>query len=307
MRAVVTGGAGYLGRSLLGRLLENHDIQEIHVIDNFSESRGFLSDETLAGSSVIRLHDLDVLDRRGLARLFHEGDFVFHLAGLTPAGQMNIHEAATRYEHINHWGTAQVVDAALEARPANLIYSSSTAVYGYKGRHVSRLDLPQPSDAYGISKMRAEQALSRLRGKLGLKIVRLGSLIGWNPVTRFDSFGNHFVRDYRLGHSTSLASRGSGLLPFISVEDASALLVRAAMDVDYFEVSNGVAQNWSPLEVYEALQSLRSDARLTYSSIFEEEPSLVVQETLIDVASKPEYMAGVMDGLLNPGRERHMV
>jgi UDP-glucose 4-epimerase len=122
-RAVVTGGAGFIGSHLVDALLDRG--VEVAVVDNFSTGRL----ENLAGAERrVELVRADVNETACLARVFKGADSVFHLAGL--ADIVPSIERPTEYFRANVDGTQSVMEAARGAGIRRLVYAASSSCYG---------------------------------------------------------------------------------------------------------------------------------------------------------------------------------
>ena len=116
---------------------------------------------------------------------------VYHLAArvTTPFANLDGHV----FEQTNHWGTAELVYALEENPVKQLIFVSSTAVYGSTEEPATEETQPRPDSFYSISKFRAEQHLERLYKKFNTIIIRLGNVYGYNKSMRFDAAINRLV------------------------------------------------------------------------------------------------------------------
>jgi len=130
MRAVVTGGAGFIGRHLAFRLLREG--WEVTIADSFSPGvhgpRGRLPLEL---ARAVRLVEGDVRDERVIAAALDGCHAVLHLAAETGTGQSMYSAAA--YESVNVGSTARIIDYLTSTRGhavERLILASSRAVYG---------------------------------------------------------------------------------------------------------------------------------------------------------------------------------
>ncbi|WP_017590649.1 NAD-dependent epimerase/dehydratase family protein [Nocardiopsis ganjiahuensis] len=124
MKAVITGGAGFIGSHLCDHLVaQGH---EVIVLDDLST--GSLSNlSQLEGSTAFRFVQGDILDRELVDELVAEADAVFHLAAAV--GVYNIVDNPLRSLRINLHGTENVVEAAVKHRVPYMIASTSE-VYG---------------------------------------------------------------------------------------------------------------------------------------------------------------------------------
>jgi nucleoside-diphosphate-sugar epimerase len=146
MRALVTGGAGFIGSAIAKALLDSG--HSVVVLDNLS---------TGLESSVPSAADFVFADIRNLGSLessFKNVDVVFHQAAFksVPKSIENPMEAETN----NSLGTLNVLMAASKAGVRRVIYASSSSVYG-EGDGVKGEELPtQPISPYGVSKLTGE-------------------------------------------------------------------------------------------------------------------------------------------------------
>ena len=108
MRAVVTGGAGFIGSHVVDALVERGD--EVHVVDNFSTGRR----ENVNAAATVHEHDI----REPLESLFDEirPELVAHLAAQADVGT-SVAQPVLDAE-VNVLGTLNVLEAARVARRA---------------------------------------------------------------------------------------------------------------------------------------------------------------------------------------------
>ena len=123
MKAVVTGGAGFIGSHLVDALLAlGH---EVTVLDNFSTGRA----ENLAHvKSKIQLHECDISTTGPWTQLIKKGDWVFHLAAL--ADIVPSIQQPGPYFRANVDGSFNLLQACTAARVARFVYAASSSCYG---------------------------------------------------------------------------------------------------------------------------------------------------------------------------------
>ena len=125
MKAIVTGGAGFIGSHISEILLENG--HEVVVIDNLS--CGSLDNiNHLNANNKFSFKSVDVLDLEELKKCFIEVDWVFHLAGL--ADIVPSIEKPDLYYDVNVTGTFNVLECARNAKVKRFIYAASSSCYG---------------------------------------------------------------------------------------------------------------------------------------------------------------------------------
>jgi UDP-glucose 4-epimerase len=123
MRAVVTGGAGFIGSHLVDALLDlGH---EVIVLDNFSTGRPE-NLEHVKGE--IELCECDISISGPWMQKIHSHDWVFHLAAL--ADIVPSIQQPDLYFHANVVGTFNLLSAATTAVVARLVYAASSSCYG---------------------------------------------------------------------------------------------------------------------------------------------------------------------------------
>uniref|UniRef100_A0A8C6TV62 UDP-glucose 4-epimerase n=1 Tax=Neogobius melanostomus TaxID=47308 RepID=A0A8C6TV62_9GOBI len=135
-KVLVTGGGGYIGSHCVVELIEAG--YKPVVVDNFSNAvregdrdlpESIQRIEKLLDTS-IEFHELDLLDRPGLEKLFKKHSFsaVMHFAGLKAVGESV--EQPLRYYRVNLTASLNLVEVMQAHNVHNLIFSSSATVYG---------------------------------------------------------------------------------------------------------------------------------------------------------------------------------
>jgi nucleoside-diphosphate-sugar epimerase len=145
---LVTGGAGFIGSSLVDALIEGG--LKVRVVDNFSTGL-----QTQINSHAdLRVADIRELD--SLKTAFEGVDCVFHTAAL-PRVPLSI-ERPLETHLVNVVGTLNVLVAARDAGVRRVVYSGSSSVYGNQPLLPLREDMaPNPLNPYALQKLTAEQ------------------------------------------------------------------------------------------------------------------------------------------------------
>jgi UDP-glucose 4-epimerase len=145
MRAVVTGGAGFIGSHLVDALLARGD--EVLVVDNLSSGkREFVNPAATLVEADIR----DGIDAGG-------ADVIFHLAA-----QADVQTSVKRPDydaHVNVVGTVQVAEAARAADVQVVFSSTGGAIYGECPEPATEDSELRPLSPYGIAKLCGEEYL----------------------------------------------------------------------------------------------------------------------------------------------------
>ncbi|HSM07913.1 MAG TPA: NAD(P)-dependent oxidoreductase [Gemmatimonadota bacterium] len=168
MKAIVTGGAGFIGSHLIEGLLEEG--HEVTCVERQGGTPGWIRHLPVAFEPI----GLD--DVAALQGVFEGVDVVFHLAGLTEAAR-----PSDLYQ-VNTEGTAQVLRAAaaFNGSAPRVILMSSLAASGpcRNGDPLSPDSVPFPLSHYGNSKLLAEAMMHAYEDRVRTTIIRLPSAYG---------------------------------------------------------------------------------------------------------------------------------
>lgn len=180
MRALVTGGSGFVGANLVRRLL--HDGHEVHLLGRVT------SDWRLKDvRSDVELHETDLLDPDGVGRAVAAArpDRAFHLAAY---GAYSWQQDARRMVDVNVTATTVVLAACLDAGVGAFVHAGTSSEYGFKD-HAPAEDEPlEPASAYAVTKAAASLWCAHLARDVAQPVVvlRLYSLYGpWEDPGRF--------------------------------------------------------------------------------------------------------------------------
>src|SRR5450432_2305306 len=178
MEIVVTGGAGFIGSTLVDRLMSaGHSVT---VIDNLSGGdKSFLAAHV--GSRRFRFVKADVRDSKRVARALHpEVDLVFHLAANADIAR-GVVDPTLDFEH-SVVATFSLLQAMRQHGIKKLVYTSGSGVYGDRGlSYFAESTGPlEPVSMYGASKLGAEGLVSAFTHLYDMQawILRPANIIG---------------------------------------------------------------------------------------------------------------------------------
>jgi UDP-glucose 4-epimerase len=259
MKALVTGGAGFIGSNLTDALLARGD--EVVVADDLSTGRRENLDGALAAGA--KLIEVDIRDRATLEQLAgaEKPEAVFHLAAQIDV-RKSIADPAFDAS-INVGGTANVLEAARVAGSRRVVFSSTGgAIYGEGAGQELPLaeDAPlAPEAPYGQSKFAGEGYLALYERLYDLSTIplRLGNVYG----PRQDPLGEAgviaiFCGKLRAGERPTVFGDGKQTRDYIYVGDVVAAMLAAADSETTGPVNIGTGVETDVLELVSALAEL---------------------------------------------------
>jgi UDP-glucose 4-epimerase len=228
VRALVTGGAGFIGSHLADALVAAGD--EVHVVDDLSTGR--LANLESALEHGAELHAEDVTDAAWMTDLaaIIRPDVVFHLAAQRDV-RRSVDDPAFD-AGVNVAGTAAVLDAARRAGARRLVLASTAAVYGRPDNLPTPETAPTaPISPYGASKAAAEMYLALFTRLHELPTVALRMANVYGP--RQDPHGEAgvvaiFAAAAAAGTPAVVYGDGLQTRDYVHVHDAVAAFLAAA-------------------------------------------------------------------------------
>jgi UDP-glucose 4-epimerase len=167
VRALVTGGAGFIGHHLVRSLAANGHV--VAVLDNYttglkSRVQGFPAD--------VKFVEGDVRNQQTLDDAIARCELVFHLAAVTSV-EVSFQEPRLTCD-VNEGGTIEVMHAAKRAGVRRVVFASSAAVYGLSPVVPTGEGQPvEPASPYATSKAAGERYLHDLGRALDIETVAL--------------------------------------------------------------------------------------------------------------------------------------
>jgi UDP-glucose 4-epimerase len=256
MRAVVTGGAGFIGSHVADALVARGD--EVVVVDNLSSGkREFLN----AGAELVEADIRDGLELGGT-------DVVFHLAA-----QADVQTSVRRPDydaHVNVVGTVKVAEAARAAGAQVVFASTGGAIYG-ECDEPAHEDAPlRPLSPYGVAKLCGEEYLlgwNRIYETPHV-VLRLANVFGPRQDSSLEGgVVSIFLERLARGDTTTIFGDGLQERDFVYVGDVvDALLAAAGRSGGVFNVGTGRAT--SVLELHRACREIAgSDAEPEFAPV----------------------------------------
>ena len=302
MRALVTGGAGFIGSNLVDALLDAG--HEVLVVDNLSTGRAAnLTGALERGAS---LETLDITDAAALeaAVAGYRPDVVFHLAA-----QIDVRKSVSDPAfdaRVNIEGTINLLEAARGAGTARFVFSSTGgAIYGETERVPSPEEVPpRPKAPYGQSKFCAERYLDFFGRQYGLSSValRYGNVYG----PRQDPLGEAgvvaiFCGKLLAGETATIYGDGLQTRDYVYVGDVVAANLAAAQSDVQGEITIGTGREVTVLELVDVLRELAGDG---FDVVHAPERPGEVLRSALDVTRAGELLGWRAEVELHEGMRR---
>lgn len=236
-KALVTGGAGFIGSNLVDLLLERD--YEVIVVDNQSAN----SHTEYYWNEKTKNYKIDLNNNvNALTELCSGCDHIFHLAADVSIPYCIEHP---NNSYLNNVGSlCSVLEAARHAQVDKVVFSSTAAIYGLTNKVCVENDIPDPLNPYSVSKLAGEQLMKMYYDLYNVKTVTLRYFNVYGP--RQPKSGQYapvigiFSQQKNDGKTLTVVGDGLQTRDFIHVSDiALANLTVAEKDVDtYGEVYN---------------------------------------------------------------------
>jgi nucleoside-diphosphate-sugar epimerase len=214
MRLLIAGGAGYVGSTLIPKLLDRG--YKVDVVDLFWFGNHLPRQVGILNKDIfhLTLEDLEPYDQV----IFLAGLSNDPMAEYSPNKNFVFNAAAPSY----------LAYMAKKAKVKRYIYASSCSVYGYTENELYDETRPVSSTyPYGISKLQGEQAALQLTDEnFSVIALRKGTISGYSPRMRFDLIINTMFKS-AMKDNTITINNPSIWRPILSINDAATAYTRA--------------------------------------------------------------------------------
>ena len=214
MKLLIAGGAGYVGSTLIPKLLDRG--YKVDVVDLFWFGNHLPRQVGTLNKDIFQLtvEDLEPYDQV----IFLAGLSNDPMAEYSPSKNFVFNAAAPSY----------LAYIAKKASVKRYIYASSCSVYGYTENELYDETRPVGSSyPYGISKLQGEQAALQLADEnFSVISLRKGTISGYSPRMRFDLIINTMFKSAMKNH-TIILDNPSIWRPILSIQDATTAYIRA--------------------------------------------------------------------------------
>jgi UDP-glucose 4-epimerase len=251
-KALVTGGAGFIGSHVAETLVKRH--HEVVVLDDLS---GGFRENVVAGAEFFQgsINDADLITRLFEERRF---DYVFHLAAYAAEGLSHF---IKRFNYNNNLiGSINLINASINTGVKCFVFTSSIAVYGASPQlPMTEETIPHPEDSYGIAKLAVEQELKSCKEIFDLDYIvfRPHNVFGerQNIGDKYRNVVGIFMNQILQGKSMSVFGDGEQTRAFSYISDVAPIIAESIeLPEAYNQVFNiGADQHYSVNQLAESV------------------------------------------------------
>ena len=277
MKALVTGGAGFIGSNLVDELIKQG--HEVIVVDDESAE----SNSQFYWNDNAQNYWVDILDKEKLEEVFekHKPEYVFHLAAFARIPP-SIKDPLKSCQ-VNFIGTCNLLQCCRNHGVKRIMYSGTSAAYGLKNKPPLTEDMKRDClNPYSVSKTAAEDLIKMYYTLYGLECImfRYFNIYGERQPTsgQYSPVVGIFLRQKAAGEKMTIVGNGEQKRDFTHVSDVVTANLLAAYSPDekilgqIFNVGTG--KNNSVLEIakmiggeYEFIPARKGEADVTLADI----------------------------------------
>jgi nucleoside-diphosphate-sugar epimerase len=264
-KILVTGGAGFIGSHLVERLV--NDGNEVVVIDNLLrgnkipkeifEKITFLKEDACNYSIVLNAS-------KGC-------DYIFHFAAILGVDIVADNPMETMETEVI--STQNVVKAALENGVKNIIYASTSGIYGHHAmeQSVSEEVMVDPKTSYAMAKRYNEIYLASLHEEKGLNAIALRFFNIYGPRQDNRMVVPRFIEQAQKNEDITVFGTGNQTRDFTYVDDAVEASVRLAINMNGFGIYN--IANEAEIDIKALAETIKSVTNSKSNVVFINAPS----------------------------------
>jgi len=275
VRYIVTGGAGFIGSSIVKKLVARGD--DVTVIDNLNTGK----EENLKSviDKITFLKD-SILNRELLEKQSQNIDGIFHQAAL--ASVQDSFSKLDEYHNVNVNGTENILKLA-KKNDFRVVYASSSSVYGNPERiPIKESDKKNPINPYAETKLKKEQ-LAIKYSEMGVKVIglRYFNVFGKGQSKEYAGVLKLFLERIRDKLPPKINGDGTQFRDFVYVEDVADANIMS-MDSDINHGFYNVGTNTS-ITILDLAKTIIKSSGLDIQPIFGPALKGDVQKTIANI------------------------
>jgi UDP-glucose 4-epimerase len=280
-RYLVTGAAGFVGRSIAKALLDEGSI--VRGVDNFSTGKR----ENLRGLEAMDFVEGDLNDEQVSANVCREMDCIFHEAAIPSVPRSVAYPVGSN--HANVSATVQLLNAARNAKVGRVVYAGSSSAYGNTETLPKREDMqPAPISPYAVSKLAGELYMRCFTNIYGLEtvVIRYFNVFGphQDPASQYSGVLAKFTLQMLGGKTPTIYGDGEQSRDFTYIDNViSANMLAAQAPAEKVSCKTFNVATGTKISLNDAVKQLRILTGYSGPVSFGEERSGDVKHSLADI------------------------
>jgi len=236
IHALITGGSGYFGETLVKDLLKRG--YQCSILDLNNPSQDIMSS--------ITFHRADILEFKAVDIACNGIDIIFHNVAQVPLANDN-----KLFDSVNRVGAENIIKAGIKNKCKHLVYTSSSAIYGVSALNPISEECPRdPQENYGRSKLEGEKICMDNRGQgMRISVIRPRTILGRGRLGIFQILFEWVFQ----GSNIPVFDNGENMYQFIHIDDLSEACILSAEKDSDSEYNVGAIDFCSMRETLEAL------------------------------------------------------
>ena len=238
MKILVTGGAGFIGNSVVLKLLERGD--QVVIVDNVNDYYDVRLKRDRLKRVSCPIYEVDIADYNAMAKIFveHQFDAVCHLAA--QAGVRYSLQNPFAYERTNNLGTLNILELMRKHNCKKLVYASSSSVYGGNEKTPFAVSdrVDNPISLYAATKKYNELMAHVYHNLFGIESFGLRFFTVYGPWGRPDMALFKFTKNMLEGKPIDVYNNGDHARDFTYIDDIVSGVLLSIDKVKGYDVLN---------------------------------------------------------------------
>ena len=266
MRIAVTGGAGFIGSTLIKELMQSDlKISSLQIIDNLTYAGSLDNLDSILNRPNVYFHNQTICDKSAAAEILKDVQYIFHLAAESHVDR-SIKDASP-FWNTNVLGTVALLDSIKHRDDVKFLHVSTDEVYGSTAlARFVEADPLNPSSPYSASKAASDLACLAYGNTYNINYLITRCTNNFGPNQYPEKLLPVLVKQAMRGEPLTLYGNGGNIREWIPVEVHAQYLMRlmfSESNRDIYNIGSGFEK--SNLEIAElVLSATQSDSKINF-------------------------------------------